>query len=1106
MSQSVHVRREPVLFPTFEPDAPDKNPMFLERRVYQGSSGRVYPLPFYNRISEDPVDRAWDAIYLSNEFIEVMLLPEIGGRVHAIRDLSNGYEAIYRQSVIKPALVGLGGPWASGGIEFNWPQHHRPSTFMPKDVAIQYGDFGEITVWMGEHEPMDRTKGMIGICLHPGRSVIEIKARLYNRTPYVQTFLYWANIGTHVHEAYQSFFPPDAHMVADHAKRALSSYPLANGLYYGVDYGARGEHGTPDDECPGNFVPANCGGRGPTYPPNDISWYANIPVPTSYMCLGTEQDFVGGYDHARGAGLLHVADHHIAPGKKQWTWGNHEFGYAWDRNLTESDGPYIELMAGIYTDNQPDFSYIMPGETREFSHFLYPYQAIGRVHFANVDAAITIDSDRIGVAATREIDASITATRADASVESWKVRLAPDQPFVQATAGAVKVEVRDGADAVIASYQATPTEPREFEPATEPPMPADVPSTDELFIIGQHLEQYRHASRSSADYWREAIRRDAGDARCNNALGLWHFKRGEFEVAKQFFDQAIQRVTSRNPNPYDGEPYYNLGLALRFLGRDKEAADAFAKSAWNAAWQAPAYHALGELACRRKEWPRAIVYLDKAIRKDQDNLKARNLRAMIPTSAAEQTPSGPLSNPPRKASGSKRVLTPEARVSLAEILLIDPLDVWSKWLRDDPIETDNQTILDLTIDLMRAGFYHESLEVLGLANPDSGDGTAPMLAYYQAHIFGKLGLDQAEAFSKARTTNSDYCFPARLEDIEVLAAAPKDDRQAAYLLGNLMYDRRRYDEAVALWERAEPTNSIAQRNLGIAAFNFLHDPDKAKHHYDRAVEAAPNDGRLWYERDQLWKRIGVEPQTRLAELEQRTDIVASRDDLTIEFCTLLVSLGRANEAAEILENKVFQPWEGGEGMALGVFTRTQLALARSGPALPHIEFALCPPSNLGEARHLLANASDVWLSYGDALNQVGRTEEAMRWWNKAANFKGDFQGMAVQSFSEMTSYQIMALRQLGRMEEAERRLLDLEAYARTQLQTKAKVDYFATSLPTMLVFDDDLQLRQNIRAILILAQIAELRDDRDSAVRLVGEVLRSDPNHPMAIDLRARIT
>src|SRR6476646_5342241 len=195
----------PVTLPTYEPHAPDKNPMFLETRVYQGSSGKVYPLPFIDRIATEPHNRVWQALYIENEFLRVMVLPEIGGRIHAGLDKTNGYDFFYRQNVIKPALVGLAGPWISGGVEFNWPQHHRPSTFMPADVEIERHVDGSVTVWCSEHEPMNRMKGMHGVCLHPGKSVIELKVRVYNRTELTQTFLWWANIATRVHERYQSF-------------------------------------------------------------------------------------------------------------------------------------------------------------------------------------------------------------------------------------------------------------------------------------------------------------------------------------------------------------------------------------------------------------------------------------------------------------------------------------------------------------------------------------------------------------------------------------------------------------------------------------------------------------------------------------------------------------------------------------------------------------------------------------------------------------------------------------------------------------------------------------------------------------------------------------
>ncbi len=726
MSSPVTVRREPVTLPTYEPHAPDKNPMFLEKRVYQGSSGKVYPLPFIDRIAEKPVPRAWDAVHLENEFLIVLILPELGGRIHAIRDKTNGYDLIYNQSVIKPALVGLAGPWASGGIEFNWPQHHRPATFMPAAVAIEKHADGAVTVWLSDHDPLCRMKGMHGVQLAPGRAVVELKVRAYNRTPLPQTFLWWANIATRVHENYQSFFPPDVTHVADHAKRAMSEYPLCRGRYYGVDYGTRAKRGVPAAEAPAKFIPP---GR---YAPNDLSWYANIPVPTSYMCLGSREDFFGGYDHAARAGLVHLADHRIAPGKKQWTWGNHAFGYAWDRNLTDADtngefAPYIELMAGVFTDNQPDFSWLGPGETKTWSQYWYPIREIGPAQKANLAAAlslaVTAGRARVGVAVTSAQPGTLVRlTRGTKIVHETRVDLAPATPHVAEIPlprGARETEftlvVLAANEGELIRYSPQPRPKRPVPPAaTEPRPPREIESADELYLVGLHLEQYRHATRRPDDYWREALRRDPGDARCNHALGLRHLRGGEFTAAEKYFRTAITRLTARNPNPADGEAFYHLGLALRHLGRDDEAYDAFFKSSWNAAQQPAAFHALAEIDCGRRDWSCALEHLAAALRLNTDNLRARNLQVLV------------LRRLGRDA---------EAAALLAATLALDPLDWWARHLHGEAIACDTQTRLDLVHDCARAGFFEEALTLLTDSMAAQDLGTAPLIAYTAAGGF-----------------------------------------------------------------------------------------------------------------------------------------------------------------------------------------------------------------------------------------------------------------------------------------------------------------------------------------------------------------------------------
>ena len=1096
--QGVRAWREAVTFPTYTLPPADKNPVFFDKRVYQGGSGKVYPLPVFDRLSEERKPREWDAWYLENEYVRVMLLPEIGGRVHEAFDKTANYHFFYRQDVIKPALVGLGGPWCSGGIEFNWPQHHRPSTFMPVDSILEEHDDGSRTVWMSEHDPISHMKGMVGICLRPGSSVIEAKVRLYNRTAFTQSFLWWANVGVRTHENYQSFFPPDVHFVADHAVRAMSSFPIARNHYYGVDY----------------------------RPGTDLRWYKNIPVPTSYMVLHSDYDFLGGYDHDAHAGFVQVANRHIAPGKKQWTWGNHEFGWAWDRELTDANGPYIELMSGAYTNNQPDFSYLAPYETKEFSQYWWPIQKIGVVHNANRDFAVHLEIEngkaQIGVAASERFDGATLVLRHNGTeLHNVAVDLAPGRPYL------TQVELPDGAqkwelDFTVANPSAfslsyRPPEPRSIEipaPATEPPMPQDVKSADELYLIGEHLDQYRHATRHPELYWQEALRRDPGDARCNAALGAQALKRGLFSDAETYLRTAVARLTHRHPNPVDGEPLYNLGLALRYQKKDEDAYRWFYKATWNYAWRSPGYYQLACIDCTRGGWQTALEHLDSAIAVNTMNSKAIALRCAV------------LRRLSRWA---------EARVSATSALLNDPLDhlmrcelYWA--VDDDPNEAytvDNyvqslevlgqlyqllrdqpQTYLDIALDYAEAGLTEEADDLLDHLHWQPGS-THPMIYYVLAHLWERAGSLSGEAYRRAAAAASyTYCFPNRLEEEIALREATNlnpADARAPYYLGCYLYDKKRVHEAIQMWELSrerDPEFPTTHRNLGIAYFNVQHDSAKALASYERAFELEPSDARVLFELDQLHKKIATPPATRLALFEEHPELVKMRDDLSIEHAALLNALGLHDRALQIVANRTFHPWEGGEGKVLAQHVATHLGLGRReldignpANALTHFESAMHPPRNLGEARHLLAATADIDYHLGLANQALGRADEARKWFTKAADAAQDFADMAVASFSKMTYYKAVALQKLGREQEAAELLDALEKYAQEKLASTPKIDYFATSLPDLLMFDEDLKQRSDRDATFLLGMAALAKQDVTNAHKAFKQVLTQDPSH-----------
>ena len=1085
MPERVRVWEETTTIPTYPIPAPDRNPMFLEKRIYQGSSGRVYPNAFTDNLNDEKIGKSYQAVFLENEYIQLMILPEIGGRIHAALDKTNQYNFIYRQNVIKPALVGLLGPWISGGIEFNWPQHHRPSTFMPVEHMIEHNEDGSCTVWLSEHEPMNRMKGMVGICLHPGRSLVEAKVRLYNRTPFPQTFLWWANVGIQVHDQYQAFFPPDVHYVADHAKRAVSWYPVAKNFYYGVDYTAG----------------------------VDISWYKNIPVPTSYMVLNSEYDFFGGYDHASRAGIVHVANHHIAPGKKMWTWGNAEFGYAWDRELTDADGPYIELMAGVYTDNQPDFSWLQPYETRSFSQYWYPIQEIGRAKNANQRVAVNLEKTgsewKVGVCSTEALSfARAVVVEGDRTILDTRASIVPGRPFVallqnaqvrEPTALLLRLMDNDGREVI--RYR--PQKPRELKlpsPATEIPAPEDISSQEELYLSGLHLEQYRHATRLPERYWREALRRDPDDARCNNAVGLLLLRRGLFAEAETHFRAAIATLTRRNPNPYDGEPFYNLGLTLQYLDRSDDAYTSFHKSVWNYAWQAPGFYALACIDCQRSDFESALEHIDLSLRVNSWHLKARNLKTAI------------LRKLGRKEEALELACANVAHDGLDfraqnEVELLAAVESASESRMYALMRNEPRNVLDLAFEYAEAAFWGEAMQLIErfVQTSPRKEEVYPMLLYALGSFQERSGTIKAaqRSYMQAAKASPDYCFPITLDEMQVLERALRanpEDARAQYYLGTLLYAKDRCEEAICHWESAcryDPEYSVAWRNLGIAYYNTRHDAAAALRCYEKAFAVNPSDARLLYELDQLRKRIGSPPEERLAVLEQNRKLTDQRDDLTIEVATLFNETGQSEKALNILLSRRFHPWEGGEGLVSGQYVNAHLFLGRrmleegdAAGALAHFEAAQHYPINLGEGKHLLTSECHLHYFAGEVLKLLGRSEEASRAWEQAVRGAG--------ADPVMKYYKALSLRRLGSLAEADEVLRELLILAEGQLNAEVKIDYFATSLPNMLLFQDDLRKRNRVDWLYIQALARLGLGQTTEAIAGFRQTLELDLDHVQA--------
>ena len=1095
-TSEVKAWQEDIMLPTYGIGKEEKNPIFLEKRVYQGSSGVVYPYPVVEKIKDEKKDKLYHAFFIENEYIKVMILPELGGRIQMAYDKVKQRHFVYYNQVIKPALVGLTGPWISGGIEFNWPQHHRPSTYLPTDCRIENFKDGSKTIWCSELERKNRTQGVMGFTVYPGKAYIGIKAKVYNRTPLPQNFLWWANPAVEVNDAYYSVFPPDVSAVFDHGKRDVSSFPIATGTYYKWDY-SKGV---------------------------DISRYKNIPVPTSYMARNSKFDFIGGYDESVEAGLLHVADHHISVGKKQWTWGNGDFGQAWDRNLTDEDGPYIELMTGCYADNQPDFTWLQPYEEKTWSQYFMPYQKVGMVKNASKDAIINIEQipnengenkyKVVLYTTAMHKNARVLLTRGSHVYIDEAVTISPEESFSTIVACGdakpedLKLVALDEKGHVMISYKADAPKIKPLpDKAIAAKSPKEISSVEQLFLTGHHLEQYHHATYNPMDYYEEALRRDDTDIRTNNAVGLLLMRKGQFAEAKPYFERAIKTQIQRNPNPYDGEPYYNFGWCLKMLGDKDGAYDAFYKATWNAAWQDSGFMDLAQIDMQRGDYEIGLDHINRSLIRNWHNHKGRQLKVSL--------------------------LRKLGRIDEAETLIDDSLNIdlfnmgcrFEKYLiqlekknfeEAEAIKNDIKSLmhgavhdyLEFAFDFMDAGMYSESIKFLEFILDES---KYPMIYYAMGYIYSLTGENKRakEYYGLAETMDPNYCFPNKLEEVLVLKDAIKEGNgsKAPYYLGNFWYNARQYDDAVSCWEDSASKDDsfpTVLRNLSLAYYNKYNKKEKAVKFLEKAFQLDTTDGRILMELDQLYKKMHYPHKQRLDFLKKYPELVEERDDLCIERITLYNQIGEYKIAYDLINKRQFHPWEGGEGKVIAQYLICRLELAKLAfkdknykEALRLMKETDKYPHNLGEGKLATVEENDVHYFTGCAYEGLGDMENAKKYFTMAS--KGSDELVIAFFYNDQQPdkmfYRGLSCRKLGDEAKARKYFNKLIQYGEKHIFDKVKIDYFAVSLPDLLIWEDDLDERNYVHCNLVMGLGNLGLGNKEKAKKTLSEALKKDNNH-----------
>jgi len=1028
----VKARETTIVLPTYEVGPAEPNPIFYSGRAYQGAKGPIYPYALLDKLTDVRRDRTYRILYLENEYVRIGVLPEVGGRIFEAVDKTDGFDFVYRQHVIKPALIGMLGAWISGGVEWNIPHHHRATTFMPVDSAIASGADGSGTVWVGEIELRHRMKWLVGLTLRPGSSVLEVTIKLLNRTPFAHSMLAFANVAVHANENYQILFPPSTEVATFHGKNQFSRWPLSTEVFNGQDY-RRGV---------------------------DVSWWKSHLTPTSFFAFDADDDFLGGYDHGREAGVVFVGDHNVVPGKKLWTWGTGSEGKTWERILTDADGPYLELMVGSFSDNQPDYSWVQPGEEREVTQFWYPLRGLDGLKNANREAACNLEvregqawiafdstSERKGVKALlRSRDKVLFEDAFDigpASPYGKSVRIPAGTPEESLE---LSLSAADGRELI--RYAPRPKKNPPLPPPVTPPAPPkDIPTNEELYLAGLRLEQFQNPAIEPYPYYEEALRRDPSDVRVNTALGILYLKRGMYREAEERLRTAVARLSFNYTRPKDGEALYYLAVALRRLGRSPEAADAFERAAWSPAWRSVSFYELAEMASVRGDLAGALGFIDRALAAGPRTMRALSFKATVLRKFGR---------------------TDEAAGLVADLRRADLLDAWpldelrllqearggataaaaTRAEEDRLLTRAFPNSLELALDYANAGLWEEAAAVLEPHVLSRNRAVNPLPVYLYAYVLDRSGRKDGamDMLRGASALPPDRVFPFELEFIDILEWAMTEnpaDARAPYYLGNLLFDLQP-ERAIACWEKArdlDPAFALVHRNLGLAYARIKNDLPAAIASFEKAVALNRKDPRAYYELDLLYEAAGADPKKRLALLERNYDVVAGNDNSLSREAGLLLLAGRPVSALGILTTHHFHVWEGG-GDIHGLWVEANLSEGRQWlqkkdfrRALASFTNAQAYPPNLDVGPPSRGeDSAKVLFHTGLAFQGLGNAGEASSCFEKAGAIRA---GLSEQSY-----YAGLALAALGRKEESARQYEDLVRQARDALAAAPAPDFF----------------------------------------------------------------
>ncbi len=891
----VHVWQGTLTLPTYEEAAPDPNPPFD-----QYANGRFdYPYTLRDNLTNQRTDHAWRAVFLENEYLKCSVLPDLGGHIYTCTDKISGQPMFYQNSSIKKAAISYRGAWAAFGVEFNFPVSHNWVSLSPVDFAFGKKDDGSASVVVSN---VDRVYGMqwsVELVLRPHSTVLEEKVTLNNRSDVRHRFYWWNNAGVEVWDDSRIQYP--MRFTASHGFREVEPWPI---------------------EADGT----------------DLSIIKNqTKGPVSLFVHASREPFMGVWHPHTNTGTAHYADYSQLPAKKIWSWGTDPDGLDWRKTLSDNNSAYVEIQAGLFR-NQETYAFLEPRQTIRFSEFWMPVREIGGISRANLAGVVHLSREgntfvgglNINQAVPR---ATLRIALGNKTVFQQKADLLPQRTWTHEIANAdpqqkYTFEVRDANGVLLlhqteGQYDWTPIEEVHVGPQPAYQIPAPERRTEDDWLQLGNEQELDGNLLTALQTYQDALARFSESFQLRKAGGRLLASLLRFEEARPFLESVHARNTS------DPEVSYYLGIAYDSLRRNREARGSFEDAARMPAFRAASGLRLAELSAREGNLKLAESYLQLTANAAPNDL--RTAEELVSVLRAEG----------QKEKSQKLAQEWLARFPQSYFLLeqVDKPDL--RHLADD-----SDRVLNIASEYMRLGMYSQALAVLSRKYPaavtdESEPGQIPpskhpLVAYYRGYCEEKLGQSGADDFSAAAKLPTDYVFPSRAEDLQVLTAALKGNPQDAsghYLLGTLYFSRGVADEALAQWDQARKLNPqipVLDASLGRALLQVKENPEQALTVFQEGLRSDTHNTALYTGTDQALSILRHPAQERVAMFEQYPDQASMPTSLIYELILNLAESGEFEKATALFHNRFFQREEGGTNVRqVWLEVQIQYALAEA---------------------------------------------------------------------------------------------------------------------------------------------------------------------------------